>query len=631
MKRALDRALLVSILALAAASLAPARELSWSSIEVKARLDAEGALHVVERQAIVFSGDWNGGERTFRLERGQSVRLESLSRIDPDGARHALSEGGLSAVDEYGWTAPGVLRWRSRLPTDPEFQRTELVYELAYVLSGVLVKQGSTYLLDHNFALPEAQWPIQKLKVSLELDPVWKPLGPFPGHYESGVLPAGSNFTVTVPLAYTGSGAPVASASVMSPGMRRGLLGVLAAGIVLLYAAWRRREVSLGRFAPLTPPGSIDGAWLEKNLLSLAPEEAGALWDETIGAPEVAAVLARLAAEKKISTEASGKKLSMRLLVPISELSGYDRDLVQALFFGSRKETDTDAIKAHYKASGFDPSSKIKPGLEAKLKTHPDFQDRAPAAGGRITALLFLLGFAAHGYAVLTDAEELGTAIGAGITFFVIYGIGALCAWGYQKRVDRLDAWSPLFLWVPALLFWFAWMGVREGGRSPAVVVVGQLLLRLAVVSGVFFIAKTRNGPRRIARRKALASARRYFADELRSPAPRLEDEWFPYVVAFGLTAEADQWFKAHGATAAATATASTWRGSSSGSSSSPSSTGGGWTGGGGAFGGAGASGTWAVAAGALASGVAAPSSSSSGGGGGGGGGSSGGGGGGGW
>jgi uncharacterized membrane protein YgcG len=212
----------------------------------------------------------------------------------------------------------------------------------------------------------------------------------------------------------------------------------------------------------------------------------------------------------------------------------------------------------------------------------------------------------------------------------VIYGIGALCAWGYQKRVDRLDAWSPLFLWVPALLFWFAWMGVREGGRSPAVVVVGQLLLRLAVVSGVFFIAKTRNGPRRIARRKALASARRYFADELRSPAPRLEDEWFPYVVAFGLTAEADQWFKAHG-TAAATATASTWRGSSSGSSSSPSSSGGGWTGGGGAFGGAGASGTWAVAAGALASGVAAPSSSSSGGGGGGGGGSSGGGGGGGW
>ncbi len=216
-----------------------------------------------------------------------------------------------------------------------------------------------------------------------------------------------------------------------------------------------------------------------------------------------------------------------------------------------------------------------------------------------------------------------------------MYGIGALCAWAYQKRVDRLDAWSPLFLWVPALLFWFAWMGVREGGRYPAIVVIGTLFLRLAVVSGVFFIAKTRNGPRRIARRKALASARRYFGGELHSPAPRLKDEWFPYVVAFGLTAEADQWFKAHGAAAAAaTGAGTTWRGSSSGSgsSSSSSSSGGGWTGGGGAFGGAGASGTWAVAAGALAAGVASPSSSSGGGGGGGGGGgSSGGGGGGGW
>ncbi len=409
------------------------------------------------------------------------------------------------------------------------------------------------------------------------------------------------------------------------------MLAGLAAVFVLLYLGWRRRETVLGRFAPLTPAATIDSPWLEKNLISLSPEEAGALWDESIGAPEVAAVLARLASEKKIATEASGKKLTMRLLVPVAELQGYDRDLVQALFFSGRKETDTDAIKAHYKSSGFDPASKIKAGLEARLKTHPDFQDRAPAQGGRLTALLFLAGFAAHGAAVLSGSEELGSAIAAAITYLVIYGIGALCAWAFQKRVDRLDAWSPLFLWVPALLLYFAWLGVREGGRSPAIVVIGTMLLRLAVVSGVFFIAKTRNGPHRIARRKALASARRFFAAELDAPAPRLKDEWFPYVVAFGLTSEADAWFKAHGAAAAAGA--STWRGSSSGSasSSSSSSPGGGWTGGGGAFGGAGASGTWAVAAGALAAGVSAPSSSSSGGGGGGGGGSSGGGGGGGW
>ena len=54
-----------------------------------------------------------------------------------------------------------------------------------------------------------------------------------------------------------------------------------------------------------------------------------------------------------------------------SALDGYDEDLLRAFFFGGRKETDTDAIKAHYKSSGFDPSAKIKPGLEAKLKRAP--------------------------------------------------------------------------------------------------------------------------------------------------------------------------------------------------------------------------------------------------------------------
>ena len=42
----------------------------------------------------------------------------------------------------------------------------------------------------------------------------------------------------------------------------------------------------------------------------------------------------------------------------------------------------------------------------------------------------------------------------------------------------------------------------------------------------------------------------RIFAKELRRPEPRLKDEWFPYVVAFGLTSDADRWFRAHGAAA---------------------------------------------------------------------------------
>jgi uncharacterized membrane protein YgcG len=241
-----------------------------------------------------------------------------------------------------------------------------------------------------------------------------------------------------------------------------------------------------------------------------------------------------------------------------------------------------------------------------------------------------------HAYAVVNDLEPFGDLIGLAITFGVLYLAGLAFAWPLRKRVDGLDIRALFLLVVPVLLAYFAWLGVREATRTSVFVVTGTMLLRMAVVVSLFNVAKSRSGPRRIARRKELASARAYFQRELATPTPRLSDDWFPFVLAFGLTSAADRWFRAYGgaATGASSATSRTRvsSGSSSGSSSSSSSSGG-WSGGGGAFGGAGASGSWAVAAGALAAGVSAPSSSSSGGGGGGGGGggSSGGGGGGGW
>jgi uncharacterized membrane protein YgcG len=469
---------------------------------------------------------------------------------------------------------------------------------------------------------------IEKYTLALELDPVWKPEGTFSGLSRARLLP-GEGVVVRLPLAYTGSGQPVSGRSVASPALRKTLVGVLAAGIVFLYFRFRSRETALGRFARLAPAEAIDDAWLGENLLSLQPEEAGALWDEKIGGPEVAGVLARLSAERKIETRVEGKKLSMRLLVPIDRLQGYDRDLLQGFFFGGRKETDTDAIRAHYKASGFDPVAKLKPGLEKKLEAHADFRDRADKPAGWPIAVLLLSGMALMALSVLKGAEEVGTVIGIVILHGVLYGLGAIGAYVFQKRIDRLDVFSPIVLWVPALLLYFAWQGARGPGQASPLLLVGLLLLRLGIVYGIFRVAMTKNGPKRIARRKSLASARTFFAKELSRPAPRLKDEWFPYVVAFGLAGDADRWFRTHGSSAAVTSMGGR---SGSSSSSSSSSSGGGWTGGGGAFGGAGASGTWAVAAGALAAGVSAPSSSSGGGGGGGGGGgSSGGGGGGGW
>ncbi|MGE5413610.1 MAG: DUF2207 domain-containing protein, partial [Syntrophomonadaceae bacterium] len=131
-----------ALLLLLSAAAAAAKDLSWRAFDVKARLDGSGALHVVETQTIVFDGDWNGGERTFRVLPGQSLAFESITRVDPDGTRHPMAAGDLSAVDEYRFVGPHVLRWRSRLPSEAPFDHAERTYELAYTLTGILVKRG---------------------------------------------------------------------------------------------------------------------------------------------------------------------------------------------------------------------------------------------------------------------------------------------------------------------------------------------------------------------------------------------------------------------------------------------------------------------------------------------------------
>jgi hypothetical protein len=69
--------------ALLAASPAAARELYWKSLEVWATLDRVGVLHVVERQHMVFTGDWNGGERQF-VGRNVEVGDDKLALVASD-------------------------------------------------------------------------------------------------------------------------------------------------------------------------------------------------------------------------------------------------------------------------------------------------------------------------------------------------------------------------------------------------------------------------------------------------------------------------------------------------------------------------------------------------------------------
>ncbi|HEU5162116.1 MAG TPA: DUF2207 domain-containing protein [Thermoanaerobaculia bacterium] len=597
------------------------RSLSWSSVDVEAKLDADGRLHVRERQAYVFDGDWNGGERTFRLEPGQALDFRSITRVDPaTGAEVPLTRGGLDEVDHYDFTDERTLRWRSRLPSDPPFQRERITYVLDYTLSNILVQRGDGYLLDHEFLFSERAGPIERFTLDLEIDPAWR-ASEQRVQREIATPRSGEKALVRLPLEYVGAGAPDARPDKRP--RRAALIGAVAGGILLSWLFFAIGEKRVGRFDPLP---DIDRAWIEKNLLPIKAEVVGAAWDGSVEQSEVAALLARLVAEKKIKTETIGSTASpdlrMKLLVPRDEFSGYEKLLVEKFFFDGKTVTDTGAIRGHYKSTGLNPASLIT--TEVTSEANSLLGEKGYGVfGGCVGSLLFLICLVAAGF--LAPAEVKGWAIGPAIALFVLFLIASGIGSHWQKRAD-FGRRQALWLFVPWLLMLLP-IALMSGAELPLVPQILLVAAAITAIASTASFASSKQGAQAVEFRRKLAAVRAYFRRELAAPNPALDDDWFPYVLAFGLGNEAEKWFSAFGpASSGASAIAHS-------SSSSSSSSGGGssWTGGGGAFGGAGASGTWVAAATGVAAGVASPSSSSSGGGGGGGGGSSGGGGGGGW
>ncbi len=616
------------------------RSLHWQSLEVEARLDGDGRLHVRERHHMVFTGDWNGGQRGFRLESDQRLELQGIEREDLEThSRVPLAESrDLSRIDDYAWTDSTTLRWRSRLPSDPPFQNAERVYVLDYTLENILVPTEEGYLLDHDFAFPERPGPILSFSLELSLDGIWSPKEELAARIVREKLQPGESVVVRAPLGYRGEGAP----SAVRLGAAAPIRGVLslsfAAALAAIAFLFHRGEEVLGRFAPLTPVSAIDRSWLDANVFSMLPEEVGAAWDESTSAPEVAAVIARLVSEGKLKTEVyrtpglfkSSEHLRMELLVDRDSFSGYEGILVRALFV-SGKVTDTVKIRKHYEDRGFNPASLLRDPLKQRVRRLLSRSgatrqvSRKPALWLLFASLLVLAASA------LFDPKGTLLLLPRLLFSTFLYGLGLIAALVYRKRVEGLLSGALPFLVPAASLAAIAFSLLYfNPERNGFLALFGFSLFLLALLTSLFNMAKFRQGSHAIELRKKLASARRYFARELSQPDPRLEDRWFPYLIAFELGPDVDRWFRAYGAVGRASGTSTDFPSTSSGGSGSSSSRP--WTGGGGAFGGAGATGSWAAAVGGVAAGVAAPSESSGGsGGGGGGGGSSGGGSGGGW
>jgi uncharacterized membrane protein YgcG len=618
--------------ALAAAAPAAARELHWRELAVSARLESDGTLVVSERHAMVFDGDWNGGERIFRLGFGHRLELDGVYRRDaPEGEWRALERGSLDRLDRWSWADSKTLRWRSRRPSDPPFARREIGYRLDYRLSGILQRRGESWILDHDFAFPDRVGPIERFTLDFELAPEWSAVGALPRPAPVR-LPSGRGYVVTAELVHRGAGEPArAVPRRLSAALRAAATAVAALGALALVGGAARRERDGGRLRPLGDLAGVDRAWIETKLLSLPPEEVGAAWDEKIGAAEVAALLARLQLEGRLASRlvrqrallSSTTNLHLSLLVPRSELADAERALVDGLF-PKGDETDTESLREHYESSGFDPAAKLRPKLLARLRRRRELAGARPRPKRAPSVALVLSGAAALALAIVVSPPDLlAPALLAG---------GLVATWipafaGAMTLRERVVGFAgPLVAIALGLAGGLAALSfVALLPQLSALALAGGAVLFLGLARTVATALQSRQSADRIVRRRELAAARSWLARELERPAPDLDDTWVPYLVAFGLAPQMDRWFRAFGAESAG-ALAGTAGGGRFGGGR-----GGGWTGGGGAFGGAGATASWSAAAHSIAAGVSAASSSGGGGGGGGGGGSSGGGGGGGW
>jgi uncharacterized membrane protein YgcG len=611
------------------------RTLSWPRIDVTAHLDADGRLHVVERQVMRFTGDWNGGERRIATSSGQYVLFHGMTRVDsapeaPAAQRIEMAEGAIDAVDGWQWRQ-GTVRWRSRLPTDPPFADTRLVYELAFSYDRILVAQDDgRYLLDHDFAFADRSGTIDTLDVVLTVDPAWRTPADFTGVWLATALAPGEGFGVDVPLVRVAATVP-AGVRIGAPASTRwAVLACLVAGIGVLVAGLLRHDARLGRFAPGPRPEEVTPAWLERELFAHLPEVIGAAWDAQTSQAEVAATLARLVQERRLASRVEATKgflgtsteLHLELLVDRATLRDHERRLVDGLF-GTATTTSTSAIRARYKSTGFDPAGLIAPRLaelagEAVTGTPRPTPRWFVRWGPAVVLVLVALVLAVLGARQGGDPDVQVFVAGFLASWPAAFVVGIAAA-VWRRRAASVVApglWLAFGLLAPVAVFAVV-LVMRGVGRPNAWTLAALATWWLAVTWFATAGARTNETAERLRWRKRLGAAREFFRAELARPEPRLDDAWYPYLLAFGLGKHVDRWFAAFGGEAARSATTVGGTMRSSGGSGSRSPSGGGFTGfgGGGGFSGGGGGADFGAALGAVASSVAAPSSSSSGGG----------------
>lgn len=604
------------------------QSLDWPQFDVSAHLDRTGVLHVRERQVMRFTGDWNGGERIFTVRFGQRFEFDRLLRVDSLlGVEIPLDGDRIEHVDGYQWADARTLRWRSRQTDDGPFHNTYLTYILEYRYLDILTHTRDGYVLDHEFAFRDRTGDIERFSLVLTLDSVWQAPPDFAGRWQEGRLEPGVSFVVNTTLAFRGSGQPSNVVRGAAPVVSLAFVAMITLGLLGLTVRFMRDERALGRFARVETD-SIDEAWLERHVFIMLPEVLATAWDDSVGPPAVTATVARLVTEGTLSSavKAEGwgpfrwQVLHLQLEVRRETLASHERALVHGLFESHKRTTDSRSLRKRYQFIGFDPASLIRAELERQLAALPESGGAAPVvrrwpmtmALHGLGLLLFVLAMRARD----VDALLILGGFGVGLVLWLV-GVSQARAW--RRRVVR-PGWHLVRVLLPvlALAGGLAWLATQVQLAAGPLTFAALTAFGLGFGASVLDAARSPHTRARMLLRRRLVAARQYFARQLASPEPQLEQAWYPYLLALGLHRQVTRWFKAFGAPDAArphgrSAASRQSGGVARATDAMRGDRSWGSFGGGGGFAGAGATVAFGAAVRGFSAGVTAPSSSTSG------------------
>jgi hypothetical protein len=567
-----------SVVLLASGSLAltgaraDAATIEWTLIDVKARLDNDGRLHVVETHTMRVEKGGFSIFREFGLGADQAIAFRALTRVDADGSEHALRDGEVDGPERFRYYPRGHAYFQL-----PELEAgAQVAYRFEYELLNAvspawgiaagpdalieddrlvspwrrlraIVADGreakpdplKRYRLDHDVLLPSREGPayeVRQVDYRLEFDDAWRQVHP---EAELATVEPDTSYRVRPLFEYLGEGRPAAASWRQAVQRGGALVALPILGVALWLGLLSREAVTLRGVGPVNRTVIVEG------LLSLTPEDVRLWIDGPSRKPTAEEVLTRLAAERRIAVELAAAKnpdgegeVRLRLLAPLASFSGPERELLEALFPKGGSETSSAQLREFYARQGFDPGAALGASSLATLPASPPrrWLGALPWLGLGVFGLRLQLG-------TLPPTDYV-----AMLVFANAVGVLLVMAWPrawWHGGLPRRGLLIPLFFLTT--LFLAVHLSVNR--PLPAQVWVGTALAALAgfaiVLGGSRMPA---SGPYRKVR--ALALIRRFARSELKRPRPRLEDGWLPHLRALGLGEAIEAWRTRHGGAA---------------------------------------------------------------------------------